>query len=69
MIGVGIGTYEGVTDTMLIDIHPQKESLHININHFFVTFGSILITVYLIFLQMDWRNAVTNLGFWFYSWL
>jgi predicted MFS family arabinose efflux permease len=47
---------------MLIDIHPQKESLHININHFFVTFGSILITVYLIFLQMDWRNAVVQSG-------
>lgn len=62
MIGVGIGTYEGVTDALLIDIHPQKESLHININHFFVTFGSILITVYLIFLQMDWRVAVTQSG-------
>ena len=58
LIGAGIGTYEGVTDAMLIDIHPKKESLHININHFFVTFGSILITVYLIFLQMNWRNAV-----------
>ena len=34
-IGVGIGAYEGVTDAMLIDIHPQKESLYININHFF----------------------------------
>lgn len=62
MIGVGIGTYEGVTDAMLIDIHPKKESLHINVNHFFVTFGAILITVYLIFLQMDWRNAVTQSG-------
>jgi fucose permease len=62
MIGVGIGTYEGVTDAMLIDIHPKKESLHININHFFVTFGAILITVYLIFLQMDWRNAVIQSG-------
>jgi FHS family glucose/mannose:H+ symporter-like MFS transporter len=62
MIGVGIGTYEGVTDAMLIDIHPFKESLYININHFFVTFGSILITAYLIFLQMDWRTAVTQSG-------
>jgi hypothetical protein len=59
---VGIGTYEGVTDAMLNDIHPQKESLHININHFFMTFGAILITVYLIFLQMDWRKAVTQSG-------
>lgn len=62
MIGIGIGTYEGVTDAMLIDIHPKKVSLHINVNHFFVTFGAILITVYLIFLQMDWRNAVIQSG-------
>jgi predicted MFS family arabinose efflux permease len=62
MIGVGIGTYEGVTDAMLLDIHPQKGSLHININHFFVTFGAIIITLYLIFLQMDWRNAVIQSG-------
>ena len=26
MIGLGIGTYEGVTDAMLIDIHPKKEN-------------------------------------------
>jgi fucose permease len=62
MIGVGIGTYEGVTDALLIDIHPNKESLHININHFFVTFGSILITTYLIFLQMDWRSSIIQSG-------
>jgi fucose permease len=62
MIGAGIGTYEGVTDAMLIDLHPEKESMHININHFFVTFGSIVITVYLIFLQMNWRNAVVQAG-------
>lgn len=62
MIGVGIGIYEGVTDAMLIDIHPKKESLHININHFFVTLGAIVITAYLIFLQMDWRNSVIQSG-------
>jgi fucose permease len=62
MIGIGIGTYEGVTDAMLMDIHPERESLHININHFFVTFGSILITGYLIFLQMNWRNAIVQAG-------
>ena len=62
MIGAGIGTYEGVTDAMLIDIHPKRGSMHININHFFVTFGSIVITVYLIFLQMNWRNAVVQAG-------
>jgi len=59
-IGVGNGMYEGVTDTMLLDIHKKKESLYININHFFVTFGSLMITLYLIFLQMNWRKSVTQ---------
>ena len=57
-IGIGVGTYEGVTDALLLDIHPKKASLHISVNHFFVTFGSIIITVYLIFLQM---NSFTRL--------
>ena len=58
LIGIGIGTYEGVTDPMLLDMHDKNQSLHINVNHFFVTFGSILITVYLIFLQMNWRSSL-----------
>jgi fucose permease len=58
MIGAGVGTYEGVTDAMLLDMHSERQSLHINVNHFFVTFGSILITVYLIFLQVNWRVAL-----------
>lgn len=62
LFGVGIGSYEGVTDALLIDIYPRKSSLYININHFFVTFGSILITLYLIFLQMNWRNSVVQSG-------
>jgi fucose permease len=62
LIGVGIGAYEGVTDAMLMEIHPRRAALHININHFFVTAGSLLITLYLIFLQMGWRNAVIQAG-------
>lgn len=61
-IGVGMATYEGVTDAMLLDIHTKRESLHINVNHFFVTFGSIMITVYLIFLQMNWRVSMIQSG-------
>jgi FHS family glucose/mannose:H+ symporter-like MFS transporter len=61
-IGVGIGVYEGVTDAMLLDIHSSKENLHISVNHFFVTLGSIMITVYLIFLQMNWRASVIQAG-------
>lgn len=60
LIGVGVGTYEGVTDPMLLDLHSKRQSLHININHFFVTFGAILITVYLIFLEMDWRVSLNQ---------
>jgi FHS family glucose/mannose:H+ symporter-like MFS transporter len=57
-IGAGIGVYEGVLDAMLMDIHKKNESLYININHLFVTLGSLSITVYLIFLQMNWRKSV-----------
>ncbi len=57
-IGVGIGSYEGVTDAMLLDIHKKREAFYININHFFVTFGSIIITTYLIFLNMNWRDSL-----------
>jgi len=60
MIGVGVGTYEGVADAMLIDMHEKRQSLHINVNHFFVTFGAILITVYLIFLEMNWRISLVQ---------
>jgi fucose permease len=61
-VGTGIGSYEGVTDAMLLDIHNRKEGLYINVNHFFVTFGSLIITLYLVFLQMNWRRAVTQSG-------
>jgi predicted MFS family arabinose efflux permease len=61
-IGVGTGTYEGVTDAMLMDIHQRRESLYINVNHFFVTLGALLITVYLLFLQMNWRRSSTQSG-------
>jgi MFS family permease len=62
LIGVGIATYEGVTDAMLLDIHTERQSLQINVNHFFVTFGAIMITAYLLFLQMNWRQSVIQAG-------
>jgi fucose permease len=60
LIGVGVGSYEGVTDAMLLDLHDRRQGLHININHFFVTFGAILLTVYLIFLDMNWRRSLVQ---------
>ena len=60
IIGVGIGGYEGAADAMLLDIHERRESLYISINHFFVTFGELVIVIYLIFLQMNWRRSMVQ---------
>jgi MFS family permease len=61
VIGVGIGTYEGVADAMLLGIHTERKALFISVNHFFVTFGCLAITLYLIFLRMDdWRRALVQ---------
>ena len=57
-VGAGMGTYEGATDAMLMDLHQERESLHISINHFFASFGMLAITIYLIFLQSNWRYAI-----------
>jgi len=62
IIGAGAGTYEGVTDAMLLDIHTERMGLHINVNHLFVTLGSALIAVYLIFLEMNWRSSIIQAG-------
>lgn len=59
-IGAGIGTYEGVADAMLLGIHEKRQGLHISINHFFVTFGALGITLYLISLSMDWRRSMVQ---------
>lgn len=62
LFGAGMGVYEGVTDAMLLQLHPNRASLHINVNHFFVTFGSIMIAAYLLALQMNWRLSVIQAG-------
>jgi predicted MFS family arabinose efflux permease len=62
LIGIGIGAYEGTTDAMLFDLHEERAPYYININHLFVTIGSALIAIYLIFLQVNWRQAVVQSG-------
>lgn len=62
VIGLGMGAYEGVADTLLLEIHTKRENLYISINHFFVTFGELMITLYLVFLQMQWRRSVLQAG-------
>jgi MFS family permease len=58
VMGSGIGIYEGVSDAMLLEIHDRHESLYINVNHAFVTLGSLAVTTYLIYLQMSWRRSM-----------
>lgn len=58
VMGVGIGVYEGTSDSVLLDMYDRNESLYININHMFVTVGSLMVTVYLVFLQMNWRVSM-----------
>jgi fucose permease len=60
IIGVGIGGYEGAADAMLLDIHERRESLFISVNHFFVSVGELMIVIYLIFLQMNWRESMAQ---------
>ena len=59
-IGVGIGIYEGTADAMLLSLHSRRQGLHVSVNHFFVTFGCLGTTMYLIFLQMGWRRSMVQ---------
>jgi fucose permease len=62
LFGIGMGTYEGAADALLVDLHEARAALFININHLFVTIGALAIALYLIFLQMNWRAAVVQSG-------
>jgi len=62
LCGIGLGTYEGVADAMLLDLHAKRAGLFININHFFVTLGALAIALYLIFLRTNWRASVVQSG-------
>lgn len=59
-IGAGMGGFEGISDPMLFELYGRRRNLAISINHLSVTLGSLLITVYLIFLQLDWRRSMVQ---------
>lgn len=60
LVGSGMGAFEGVTDALLMDIHPRRPGGVIAINHLFVTIGAMAITIYLIFLQINWRASLVQ---------
>ncbi|MBN1946930.1 MAG: MFS transporter [Bradymonadales bacterium] len=62
VMGAGIGVYEGVTDAWLIDLHRERQSRYVSINHFFVTIGEIGITLYLVFWAVGWRGSLVGSG-------
>lgn len=61
-IGIGMGTFEGTTDALLIQLYKDGQSRQINISHFFVTLGATGITAYLALWPLDWRTSVTRIG-------
>lgn len=61
-IGVGMGTFEGTTDPLLIQIHKERQSRQINISHFFVTVGATGITAYLMSWPLDWHLSLLRLS-------
>jgi hypothetical protein len=40
-----------------------REALYINVNHFFVIFGCIALTLYFLYLQMNWRASMNQSAF------
>lgn len=57
-MGVGMGTAEAVTDALLLEMHTENEGRLVTINHFFVSIGSVAITLYLMALELDWSSSL-----------
>lgn len=62
LMGGGMGAVEAVTDAMLLDMHTRNESRYVTVNHFFVSFGMVGITIYLMVLELDWSVSLTQVA-------
>ena len=60
LIGVSLGTFEASTDALLFELHTERRSLVVSVNHLFVTIGALLITGYLTWLQLEWRRSMVQ---------
>jgi len=58
LMGCGMGSAEAVTDALLLEMHTRNESRLVTINHFFVSVGSVVITLYLMALELDWKASL-----------
>ncbi len=62
LMGGGMGAVEAVTDAMLLDMHTRNESRYVTVNHFFVSFGMVGITIYLMVLELNWSVSLTQVA-------
>ena len=62
LMGIGMGAVEAVTDALLLEMHTRNESRYVTINHFFVSFGMVGITLYLMALALDWSASLAQVA-------
>lgn len=62
LMGLGMGVVEAVTDSWLLEMHTRNESRLVTINHFFVSIGSVVITLYLMALELDWETSLLQVA-------
>jgi hypothetical protein len=62
LMGAGMGVAEAVTDAWLLEMHTRNESRLVTINHLAVSIGSVVITIYLMTLHLDWRSALVQVA-------
>ncbi|HKJ86789.1 MAG TPA: MFS transporter, partial [Spirochaetia bacterium] len=62
LMGSGMGAAEAVTDALLLEMHTRNESGLVTINHFFVSIGSVVITLYLMALELDWSASLSQVA-------
>ena len=62
LMGLGMGSAEAVTDAWLLEMHTRGESRLVTINHFFVSLGSVISTLYLMALELNWQRSLAQVA-------
>ena len=62
LMGGGMGVAEAVTDAWLLEMHERNESRLVTINHLAVSVGSVVITLYLMALKLDWETSLGRIA-------
>ena len=62
VMGGGMGVAEAVTDAWLLEMHTRNESRLVTVNHLAVSVGSVVITLYLMALELDWQASLSQVA-------